>query len=154
MKKISTISVPVARVLLGLVFFVFGLNGFLQFIPMEPPQGAAGQFMGGLFATGYFFPLLKGTEVTVGVLLLSGRLVPLALILLAPITVNIAAFHLFLEPGGLPMAVLIGLIQLYLAWSYRDAFAGVLRFNAVPVTKSAGEKRSRGGVPDALEGAS
>jgi len=154
MKKFSSISVPAARVSLGLVFLVFGLNGFLQFIPMKPPEGAAGQFMGGLFAVGYFFPLLKGTEVVVGLLLLAGRLVPLALVLLAPITVNIAAFHLFVVPEGLGMALLIGLIQLYLALSYRDAFSGVLQFNAVPATKRTGEKPSHGGVSEALEGTS
>lgn len=87
------------RYLLGLVYFVFGLNGFLQFIPVPPlPEGAA-NLMGAFASTGYFFPLLKGTEVIGGLLLLSGRFVPLALVVLAPITVQIFFFHAFLTPG-------------------------------------------------------
>jgi len=116
-----------ARMLLGLIFVVFGLNGFLSFIPMPPPEGAAAAFMGGLAASGYFFPLLKGTEVIVGVLLLSGRFVPLALTVLAPITLNILAFHLLLAPSGLPLALLVMALHLSLAWIYRSAFAGVLQ---------------------------
>ena len=122
----------IARVLLGLMFVVFGLNGLLNFIPMEPPSGAAGQFMGGLAASGYFFPLLKTTEIAVGLLLLTGCWVPLALVLLAPVTVNIFAFHLFLAPAGLPMTIIIGALQLYLAWSYRSSFTSILTRHAKP----------------------
>src|SRR5438132_7666163 len=93
-----------ARILLGLVFFVFGLNGFLHFIPQPPMEGPPAQFIGAMLATGYLFPLLKTTEVLGGLLLLSGRLVPLALTVLAPVVVNIVAFHLFLAPSGLPIA--------------------------------------------------
>jgi uncharacterized membrane protein YphA (DoxX/SURF4 family) len=99
----------------------------------SPPTGAAGQFMAGLMATGYFFPFLKATELLVGILLVSGRLVPLALIILAPIMLNIFAFHLFLIPDGIIMASLLGLMQVYLAWAYRDSFQGVLKFSASPV---------------------
>src|SRR5262245_14008901 len=90
-----------ARVVLGLIFTVFGLNGFLHFLPQPPSTPAAMAFGGALAATGYMFPLIKGTEVLAGVLLLSGRYVPLALTLLAPVVVNIVAFHLFLAPAGL-----------------------------------------------------
>src|SRR6476646_9889721 len=89
----------VARVVLGFAFFVFGLNGFLHFLPQPPMSGPPAAFMGALGATGYLFPLLKGTEVLAGALLLSGFFVPLALTLLAPVIVNIVAFHLFLAPG-------------------------------------------------------
>jgi hypothetical protein len=116
-----------ARILLGLVFFVFGLNGFLHFIPQPPPSGTAADFLGGLMATGYFFPLLKGTEVLTSIALLSRRFVPLALTVLAPIIVNIVAFHLFLAPSGLPVALVILALEVYLAWSYRAAFRTVLR---------------------------
>ena len=95
----------VARILLGLVFFVFGLNGFLHFLPQPPLSGPAGDLMGALAATGYMFPLIKGTEVVVGALLLSGRFVPLALTVLAPVLVHIAAFHLALAPTSLGMVV-------------------------------------------------
>jgi uncharacterized membrane protein YphA (DoxX/SURF4 family) len=122
----------VARALLGLLFLVFGLNGFLNFMPAPPLPPAAGGFIGGLASAGYMFPLIKGTEVIAGMLLLSGKLVPLALVLLAPIIVNIVAFHLFLAPGGYGLLATILGLELYLAWAYRDSFAPVLRVNAPP----------------------
>ncbi len=122
----------IARTLLGLIFFVFGLNGFLNFLPAPPLPEPAGAFMGALAATGYMFPLIKGTEIVAGALLLGGRFVPLALLLLAPIIVNITFFHLVLAPG-LGMVVLLLALEGYLAWSYRDAFARVLQVNARPV---------------------
>jgi uncharacterized membrane protein YphA (DoxX/SURF4 family) len=124
-----------ARILLGLVFFVFGLNGFLQFLPAPPIPEAAGAFAGALMKTGYFFPMLKGIEVTAGVLLLSGRFVPLALTVLAPIVVNIALFHTFLAPNPVMIALVLGL-EIYLAWAYRDAFAPMLRAQVSPRTAS------------------
>jgi uncharacterized membrane protein YphA (DoxX/SURF4 family) len=122
----------VARILLGLVFFVFGLNGFLNFLP-APPQmdGPAGAFMGALAATKYMFPLIKATEVVAGLLLLVGRFVPLGLTLLAPVIVNIAAFHIFLSPG-LAMVAFLVIAEVYLAWAYRDAFRGMLQADAKP----------------------
>jgi len=85
-----------------------------------------------LFASGYFFPLLKGTEIVAGVLLLGNRFVPLALTLLAPVLVNIVAFHAFLAPVGLPIPIVLAAGELYLAWSYRDAFAPMLRARVEP----------------------
>src|SRR5580692_7855549 len=92
-RAIARYAPTVARVLLGVVFFVFGLNGFLHFIPQPPPPAPAGAFFSALFATGYMLPLVMGTELLVGVLLLANRFVPLALALVAPIIVNIVAFH-------------------------------------------------------------
>jgi len=132
MSTISSKLPTAARILLGAVFFVFGLNGFLHFLPQPPMSGAAGAMMGGLAGSGYFFPLLKGTEVVSGALLLSGRFVPLALTLLAPILVNIAAFHLFLAPGGIGMAVVLVGLEIYLAVSHREAFAPLLRARSTP----------------------
>jgi uncharacterized membrane protein YphA (DoxX/SURF4 family) len=117
----------VARILLGLVFFVLGLNGFLHFIPGEPPPGPAGAFAGALLATGYMFPLIKGTEVVASLLLLSGRFVPLSLVLLAPVLVNIALFHFVLEPKGAGMAVVLLALEGYLAWTHRSAYAPLFR---------------------------
>ena len=122
----------VARTLLGLAFTVFGLNGFLHFLPMPPLSGPAGDFFGALAATGYFLPLLKGTEVIAGLLLLSGRLVPLALVLLAPIVVNIAFYHFALTPGEVGAAIALVVLEGFLAWAYRDAFRGVLDTRAKP----------------------
>ena len=125
----------VARLALGTVFFVFGLNGFLGFLPQPPLAPAGGAFLGALAATGYMFPLIKGTEVLVGALLLSNRFVPLALTLLAPVTVNIVAFHSFLSPGlALPAVVLA--LQLYLAYAYRDAYRSILHATARPALPS------------------
>lgn len=124
---------PAARVVLGLLFFVFGLNYFLNFLPMpaERPPEAALTFLGGLTASGYVFPLIKAIEVTAGAALLANRFVPLALTLLAPIIINIAAFHFLLAPAyGLPIAILA--LELYLAWSYRAAFLPLLRAHVAP----------------------
>jgi hypothetical protein len=128
----KTKLVSVARIALGLVFFVFGLNGFLHFLPQPPMSGPPAEFLGALVGTGYMFPLIKGTEVIAGLLLLSGRYVPLALTLLAPVVVNILGFHLFLAPSGLAIPALVLLLEVFLAWSYRSAFRGVLRARAVP----------------------
>lgn len=123
-------ALTAARVVLGLVFFVFGLNGFLHFLPQPPISGAAAAYTGGLAASGYFFPLLKGTEVVAGALLLAGRFVPLALTVLAPIVVHIVAFHLFLAPSGLLVALFVLALELVLAWAHRDAFRALLRARA------------------------
>jgi len=121
-----------ARILLGLVFFVFGLNGFLQFLPQPPLPAPAGAFMGALAATGYMFPLIKGTEIVAGLLLLGGRFVPLALVLLAPVIVNIVLFHVVLAPANMLLVVLVLALEVYLAWAYRGAFTGVLQAHAQP----------------------
>jgi putative oxidoreductase len=139
-----------ARIVLGLIFLVFGLNGFFHFLPQPPISGPPADFFGALLATGYLFPLLKGTEVITGTLLLSGRLVPLALTVLAPVVVNIVGFHLFLAPSGLPLALVVVALGVFLAWSYRSAFSGVLNVNAAP--DGAGERqRARSGRMAAAE---
>lgn len=96
----TKIATP-ARLLLGLIYFVFGLNGFLNFIPVPEtmPEGAM-MFGGAMMATGYFIPVLKLTETICGLLLLFGLAAPLALVVLAPITLNILLFHAFLTPGA------------------------------------------------------
>jgi uncharacterized membrane protein YphA (DoxX/SURF4 family) len=117
-----------ARLFLGLVFTVFGLNFFLHFLPTPPtPPPRAAAFAGALFGSGYFFPLLKTTEVAAGLLLLSGRFVTLALTVLAPIVINIVGFHLFLAPSGMALALAVMAAELYLAWTYRAAFAPMLQ---------------------------
>jgi uncharacterized membrane protein YphA (DoxX/SURF4 family) len=116
-----------ARLFLGLVFTVFGLNFFLHFLPSPTPAPRAAAFAGALFGSGYFFPLLKTTEVVAGLLLLSGRFVTLALAVLAPIVINIVGFHLFLAPSGIALALAVLAAELYLAWTYRAAFAPMLQ---------------------------
>ena len=137
MNAISRHAPAVARVLLGLVFFVFGLNGFLQFMPQPPMPPQAGAFLGALAATGYMFPLIKSVEVVGGALLLSNRFVPLALAVLAPNVVNIVLFHAVLAPGGLPVAILVLVLEAFTAWSHRDAYASMLHARTGPVDSSA-----------------
>lgn len=121
--KIKSISAISARIVLGLIYFVFGLNFFFHFIPTPPPAGGvADAFTGGLFQSGYFFPMLKGIEVVLGALLLGGFFVPLALVILMPISINILLFHAFLTPGNTLMGIVIVLVHVYLAWSYRDYY--------------------------------
>jgi uncharacterized membrane protein YphA (DoxX/SURF4 family) len=122
----------VARYLLGLAFFVFGLNGFLHFIPQPPISGPPANFVGAMLATGYLFPLVKGTEVVAGLLFLSNRYVPLALAVLAPVLINIVAFHVFLEPAALALPLVLLAAELYLARSYRDTFAPMLQARNAP----------------------
>lgn len=120
-------AAAVVRILLGLVFTIFGLNGFLHFIPNMPMPQAAMTFFGGLAAAGYMLPLLFATQVIGGVLLLIGLFVPLALALLAPVIVNIFLFHVFLDRGGLPLAIVVVIFELLLVWVHREAFAPMLR---------------------------
>ena len=134
-----------ARIVLGLIFFVFGLNGFLHFLPMPPMEGRPGEFFAGLVASGYLLPLLQGTEVAAGALLLAGRFVPLALLLLAPIIVNIFAFHAVLAPSGMGMTSLIVVCELYLGWAYRDAFRPALRADAK--LRATGPERTHASAP-------
>lgn len=133
-RSIARTTVPVARTLLGLVFFVCGLDGFFHFLPQpsEPPSEAAMSFAIALFKSGYLFPLIKGTEVAAGALLLANRLVPLALILLAPVVVNIFAFHAFLAPSGIVLAAVLVALEVYLAIAYRRAYRSVLAVRATP----------------------
>jgi hypothetical protein len=121
--KVATI---IARVLLGLIFVVFGSNAFLHFIPMPPMSGPAGDFLGAMYVTGYL-QVIAALQVIGGALLLIGRYVPLGLTLLGPIIVNIDLYHLFMDHSGLPMAILVSALSLFLLWRHRDAFAGLVR---------------------------
>jgi putative oxidoreductase len=120
----------VIRILLGLIFAVFGLNGFLHFIPTGPLPQPAIDFFGALAATGYMIRLIFLGQLLGGVLLLTGVAVPLALVILAPIIVNILFFHLFLAPGGLAIAFVVAAMEVFLAWRYQDAFAPLFSSSA------------------------
>ncbi|WP_413586131.1 DoxX family membrane protein [Bdellovibrio sp. HCB274] len=107
----------IARLLLGFVFFASGIVGLFQLVPQPPDLPAAlVTFNQGLMASVYFFPLLKITEIVCGLLLLIGWFVPLALVILAPIVLNIFLVHAFLAPSGLPLALILGLLTIYLAF--------------------------------------
>jgi putative oxidoreductase len=116
----------IARYLLGLIFVVFGANGFLHFIPMPPPPGVAGQFMGALFVS-HVLVVIFLLELIGGILLLVGRYVPLALVLLGPVIVNIVLFHVFMAPSGLPLAAVVVILWVLTAWTVRSAFAVIFK---------------------------
>jgi putative oxidoreductase len=119
--KIATL---IARILLGLLFLVMGLNGFLHFIPMPPPTGLAGQYFTVLFVSHYMV-LVFLLQVIGGALLLANRFVPLALILLGPILVNILLFHSLMAPAGLPLALFAAVLWGIVFYGVRRSFAGV-----------------------------
>ena len=125
MKTVSLL----ARLLLGLIFLVFGLNGFLNFIPMPPPTGVAGQYMGALFVTHYLVAVFL-LQLTGGALLLANRFVPIALVLLGPVVVNILLFHALMAPAGLPLALVVAALWLIVFFGARRAFSGIFTVHA------------------------
>ncbi len=122
--KLKIVS-TVARFLLGLILFVFGLNGFLMFLPLPPlPQGAM-DFVMALVNSGYEMTLVKGMEVVCGLMILSGFCVPFALVLIAPIVFNIFFFHAFLAPQGMLVPTVMLILWSFLVWAHRKHYQGV-----------------------------
>ena len=120
-------AIIIARVLLGLVFVVFGSNAFLHFISVPPMQGQAGAFIGALASSGYIY-VIGALQVAGGLcLVLGGRFVPLGLTLLGPVIVNIMLYHIFLDPAGLPMGIIISILALFLLWVYRYKFPAIFQ---------------------------
>jgi putative oxidoreductase len=122
MKIVSTIS----RYLLGITFVVFGLNGFLNFIPMPAPTGIAGQFAGALYLSHYLVVIML-LQLIGGILLLANRFVPLGLTILGPVIANIFFFHIFMDPSGIPRAVFVVILWSLIAYGVRAAFAGIFQ---------------------------
>lgn len=121
------IVIIIVRILLGLVFVVFGSNAFLHFMPIPPlGQDPAGRFLNALFVSHYVMAVAF-CQVIGGLLLLIGRFVPLGLTLLGPIVVNIVLFHVFMDPTGLVIAFVVLILWSILLWSYWSAFAGLLQ---------------------------
>ena len=121
------IAALIARCLLGLVFLVFGLNGFLHFIPVPPPTNpVAGQYLGALFVSHYLVVIYL-LQIVPGILLLANRYVPLALTLLGPVLANVVFFHAFMAPEGLPLPLILTVLWLVVAYHYRTAFAGLFQ---------------------------
>lgn len=125
----------VARIFLGLILCASGTFGLLTAFgvvtpPSSPMPAGAAAFAGALAKTGYMMPLVSGIQLLVGVLLLANRFVPLALVLLAPLLVNIVAFHVFLAPAGMIPGLVLTALELYLAWVYRAAYRPLLTAQA------------------------
>ena len=115
----------IARIILGLIFTVFSINFFVPFLPMPEPTPEAGAFLGALMDSGYMFYFIKIVELVGGIMLLIGFCVPFALVLLAPIVVNIFLFHIFLDPAGFMMGLFIFLLEFYLLYHYRSVFSNI-----------------------------
>jgi uncharacterized membrane protein YphA (DoxX/SURF4 family) len=131
-KGASRYVTAIVRILLGLMFLVFGLNGFLNFMP--PPKDMPPEIMnvmGGLVKGGWMH-VVSGAEVLVAVLLLTNRFVPLALALLAPIVVGIITFHVAMAMATIGPGIVVLVMELYLAWAYRGAFRPMLRAKVTP----------------------
>jgi putative oxidoreductase len=118
------ITATIARILLGLLFLTFGLNGFLHFIPMPPPSGLAGQYLGALFVSHYLVAVFL-LQLFAGALLLINRYVPVALVLLGPVLVNILLFHSLMAPEGLPLALVASALWFIAFFGARRAFSGI-----------------------------
>jgi putative oxidoreductase len=116
-----------ARIIFGLLWVVFGLNFFFHFLPVPPPAEKAGAFLGAMFQTGYFFPFVKITEIAVGLMLLTNRFVPLALIIIAPVTLNIFLVHAMLDPAGVGLSVVLMILNIFLGFRYLDSYKELLK---------------------------
>ena len=127
MKVASTI----ARYLLGLIFLTFGLNGFLNFIHMPPPTGVAAQFFGALFVS-RLYVVIFALQILPAVLLLANRYVPLALTILAAVIVNILSFHILMAPAGLPLALFVAVLWVFVFIPVRSAFSGLFQSRVEP----------------------
>ncbi len=126
------IATAIVRVLLGLMFLTFGLNGFLNFIPAPKDLPAEIVAVSTGLANGGYMAVVAATEIIVAVLLLINRFVPLALALLAPILVGILTFHIAIAPSTIGPGVVVTAMELYLAWAYRGAFRPMLRSKVSP----------------------
>jgi putative oxidoreductase len=122
-----TIFTIIARILLGLIFVIFGSNAFLHFLPMPPlPQGLVGEYLHAFFTSGYVY-VIGAMQIVGGLLLFIERLVPLGLTILAAIIFNILVFHALLAPEGFGPALVVAVLEVFLLWRYRAAFAGLVR---------------------------
>lgn len=111
-----------ARIILGLTLLIFGLNGFFNFMPTPPATPEAGALFGALAKTGFFFPVIKATEVIVGVLLLSNKSTAFALVLFSPVLVGIALINFILNPGGIPITLFLLALHIYLAYQQKTKY--------------------------------
>lgn len=116
------IAVVIARVLMGLLFVFASLAYFLKLFTPPPLEGAMKVFNEGMDASVYLVPTAKAIELLCGLAFLSGRFVPLATVLIAPLIVNIFLIHAFLDPKGLPVAVFLVLANAFVAFAHRDSY--------------------------------
>jgi putative oxidoreductase len=121
MKIASTIS----RYLLALVFIVFGLNGFLHFLPQPPPSSELARQYFTVIFTSHYLMFVFGLQLIAGVLFLFRRTVPLALTIAGPLIVNILLFHALMDPGGIVPGLVVTILWFVVYWEFRAAFYGI-----------------------------
>jgi len=119
-------AIIVARIVLAIIYLVYGTNYFLHFFPSSLPPGKAGDFMGGLKRSGYFFEYMKAMQIIGAILMFIDRWTVLTTIVLLPISLNIFLFHAFLQLNGLGTAVILLAANLFLVYSYRRNYWGLL----------------------------
>ena len=139
-----------SRLLLGLIFVVFGSDYFLNFMPDAPVSKQGGAFLEALLTTGYLFPLIKVVEILSGILLITGRYAAVGLTLVAPIALNIVLYHAFLDPNGRSVGFTAGALEAFLLVAYRRFYWSL--FEAVPATREEiHEQRARAMAAAGLE---
>lgn len=120
------IAMIIVRTLMGLLFLFASVTFFLKLFPLPEMTGVPKSFNEGLASVGYFFPLLKITELLCGLAFVTGRFVPLATVIIAPVIINIALYHTLIDLSGFPVAVFLVLANIFVAYYYREAYAGLL----------------------------
>ena len=123
-------TILVIQILFGGIFLLMGANYFFHILPEPPASIQAKAFLGAMSMTGYFMEFVKIVEIVCGALLIMRTFVPLALIVLAPVVVNIMLLHMFLNPSGIPMGIVITGMQVFLMWAHRDYFVNLLATKA------------------------
>ena len=121
------IAMIIVRTLMGLLFLFASVTFLFKLFPIPPMEGTVKTFNDGLMSVGYFFPLLKITELICGLAFVTGRFVPLATVVIAPIIVNILMFQAFIDHTGLPIAIFLVLANIFVAYYYRTSYAGLLK---------------------------
>jgi uncharacterized membrane protein YphA (DoxX/SURF4 family) len=124
------ITALVARILLGIIFVVFGANGFLHFIPMPPMPDSPAKTFGMLLMSSHYMLVVSGIQLIGGALLLVNKFVPLGLTLLGPVVVNIFLYHALMDPKGLPPALVVVVLWAVEFWRHKKAFEGILSSGA------------------------
>lgn len=127
--EIMKIAVIIVRLLMGLLFIFASVVVLFKLVPQPELSGNAKIFMDGVNASGYLLPLIKITELLCGIAFVSGRLVPLATVVIAPVVVNIFLFHAFVDTSGLPVAIFLVLGSLFLVYAYFERYKPVLSLN-------------------------
>jgi putative oxidoreductase len=121
------IAMIIVRTLMGLLFIFGSIVYFFNLISVPPMEGTVKTFNEGLASVGFFFPMLKIAELLCGIAFVTGYFVPLATVVIAPIIVNIFMFHAFIDRTGLPIAIFLVIAYIFVAYYYRDRYAGLLK---------------------------